>query len=68
MLFSFQVQVPSLVDGIRSAELLVGVYGVGENRPAIATGSLSQTENTTIDAFIADGVVSFVDNSMRELT
>ncbi|KDR83451.1 hypothetical protein GALMADRAFT_274898 [Galerina marginata CBS 339.88] len=61
------VQVPSLVDGIRSAELLVGVYGLAENRLGLSMGSLPETDNTTVDAFIVEGVVSFVDNSMREL-
>ena len=59
------MQVPSLVDGIRSAELLVGAYGIPESLTPVATGSLG--DNLTVDAFIADGLVSFVDNSMREL-
>lgn len=67
MIICAQVQVPSLVDGIRSAELLVGVYGNGQNRPSNSTGGLPDAENTTVDAFVAEGAVSFVDNSMREL-
>lgn len=55
------MQVPSLVDGIRSAELLVGAYGIPGSLTSVATGSLA------VDALIVDGVVSFVDNSMREL-
>ncbi|KAF8974684.1 cyclin-dependent protein kinase inhibitor [Flammula alnicola] len=61
------IQVPSLLDGIRSAELLIGVYGVSENQANLSTGSLSQADNTTVDAFVVDGAVCFVDNSMREL-
>ena len=65
--FCLQTQVPSLVDGIRSAELLVGVYGVAGNRASLAASVLFESDNTTVDAIISDGVVSFVDNSMREL-
>ena len=59
------MQVPSLVDGIHSAELLVGAYGISGSLTSAATGSLG--DNSIVDAFIVDGLVSFVDNSMREL-
>jgi CDK inhibitor PHO81 len=59
------VQVPSLVDGIHSAELLVGAYGIFGSLASVATGSFR--DSSIVDAFIVDGVVSFVDNSMREL-
>ncbi|KAF9482025.1 hypothetical protein BDN70DRAFT_488230 [Pholiota conissans] len=63
------IEVPSLVDGIRSAELLIGVYGVADKRINHGTGLLSEGDNSavTVDAFIVDGAVSFIDNSMREL-
>ena len=64
-----QTEVPSLVDGIRSAELLVGVYGVAGKRISLSTGVLSDSDSSavTVDAIVSNGTVSFIDNSMREL-
>jgi len=58
-------QVPSLIDGIRSAELLVGVYGT---IPGAGPSGLSiEQDNTMFDAIVSDDVMSFIDNSMREM-
>ncbi|KAF8165070.1 cyclin-dependent protein kinase inhibitor [Crassisporium funariophilum] len=60
-------QVPSLVDAIRSAELLVGVYGGTEKLVEGNTEFLSQGDHNLVDAFVKDGIVSFLDHSLREL-
>lgn len=62
-----KVQVPSLIDGIRSAELIVGVYGTSQTLTSLKTGSMLENDGSTVDAFIADGVITFLDRSLREL-
>ncbi|CAA7260261.1 unnamed protein product [Cyclocybe aegerita] len=61
------LQVPSLVHGIRSAELLVGVYGTSEGLSALNAGPALGNDAATVDAAIVGGVVSFADRSTREL-
>jgi len=62
------VQVPSLTDGIRSSELIVGVYGAQQTLASLRGGSLVvESEGGNVDAFLSDGVISFVDRSMRAL-
>ena len=63
-----QVQVPSLVDGIRNVELLVGVHGASSEK--LVQGNTSVTSDgdySLVDASIHDGVISFVDYSRREV-
>jgi len=54
------VEVPSLVDGIRSVELLVGVHGASEKKVHGNTGFMSDSDLSLADASIHDGVISFV--------
>jgi hypothetical protein len=60
-----QVQVPSLVDGIRNVELLVGVHGASSEK--LVQGSTTDSDYSLADASIHDGVISFVDYSRREV-
>jgi len=64
---SKKVKVPSLIDGIRSAELIVGVYGTSQTLMSLRAGSTVDNDGSIADAFVADGVVNFLDRSMREL-
>ena len=58
-----QVQVPSLIDGIRNAGLLVGVYGEATSLESlIATSSIP---GTPVDASLSQGVVVFIDRSAQ---
>jgi len=63
------VQVPSLVDGIRSVELLVGVHGASSEKliQGNNTSVTSDGDYSLADASIHDGVMSFVDYSRREI-
>ena len=64
----FKVQVPSLVDGIRNVELLVGVHGASSEKLVQGNTSLmSDGDYNLADASIHDGVISFVDYSRREV-
>jgi len=54
-----------LTDGIRSSELIVGVYGTQQTLASLRGGSpVVESEGGTVDAFLSDGVISFVDQSM----
>ncbi|KAJ6627519.1 cyclin-dependent protein kinase inhibitor [Mycena sp. CBHHK59/15] len=59
------MQVPSLIDGIRNAGLLIGINGASETSEPLT--SSSAIEGTPVDAFVRDGMVFYVDHSMREL-
>ncbi|KAJ6539036.1 cyclin-dependent protein kinase inhibitor [Mycena capillaripes] len=59
------MQVPSLIDGIRNAGLLIGINGASEVSEPLT--SASAIEGTPVDAFVRDGMVFYVDHSMREL-
>lgn len=58
---------PSLVDGIRSVGLLVGVYGASEKLTQGNAGVMSDGDYSVVDASIRDGVICFVDYSIREM-
>jgi len=61
------VQVPSLADGIRSSELIVGVYGAEHTLASLRGGcSPPESESGAVDAFIINGVISFIDRSQRD--
>lgn len=65
--FPKQIQVPSLADGIRSSELIVGVYGAEQTLASLGGGSsLPECESGAVDAFFVDGVIRFLDRSKRE--
>ncbi|KAJ7688424.1 cyclin-dependent protein kinase inhibitor [Mycena rosella] len=59
------MQVPSLIDGIRNAGLLIGIHGASQHSEPLT--SASAIEGTPVDAFVRDGTVFYVDHSMREL-
>ncbi|KAJ7179427.1 cyclin-dependent protein kinase inhibitor [Mycena filopes] len=59
------MQVPSLIDGIRNAGLLIGINGASEISEPLTSASV--IEGTPVDAFVRDGMVFYVDHSMREL-
>jgi len=60
-------QVPSLADGIRSSELIVGVYGSAQTLTSLRGGSSApEGESGAVDALFSDGVISFIDRSKRE--
>lgn len=60
-----QIKVPSLIQGIRNAGLLVGVYGGSDTSASLITAS--GIEGSPVDAFLKDGIVVYTDLSMREL-
>lgn len=55
---------PSLADGIRSSELIVGVYGAEQTLASLR--GAPESESAVVDAFIIDGIISFIDRSERE--
>ncbi|KAJ7228963.1 cyclin-dependent protein kinase inhibitor [Mycena pura] len=59
------MQVPSLIDGVRNAGLLIGINGATESSEPLTTASVF--EGTPVDAFVRDGMVFYVDHSSREL-
>ncbi|CAK5276058.1 unnamed protein product [Mycena citricolor] len=59
------IQVPSLIDGIRNAGLLIGINGASDKTDALTTAS--HIEGTPVDGFVRDGKVVYVDHSSREL-
>lgn len=58
------IRVPSVVDGIRSAELIVGVLGSPETVSQLAS---ADGEAPAVDAYFDKGTVSFVDRSVRDM-
>jgi len=54
-----------LIDAIRNAGLLIGINGASEVSEPLT--SASAIEGTPVDAFLRDGMVFYVDHSMREL-
>jgi CDK inhibitor PHO81 len=58
-----QVQVPSLIDGIRNAGLLVGVYGETSSLESLVTAS--SVPQTPVDASLSQGAVVFLDRSAQ---
>jgi CDK inhibitor PHO81 len=60
-----QVQVPSLIHGVRNAGLLVGTHGASDLFGGLTV--TSGAEATPVDAFFGDGKVVFIDHSMQEL-
>ncbi|KAF8639626.1 hypothetical protein AX17_000891 [Amanita inopinata Kibby_2008] len=58
------VKVPSLIQGIRNAGLLVGVHGKADDCVKLITAS--QIDGTPVDAYITEGMVVFVDHGMKE--
>jgi len=60
------VQVPSLIQGIRNAGLLVGIHGASEKFGGLTTATPS-LEGTPVDALFGDGKVTFVGHSMQEM-
>lgn len=59
-----QIRVPSTVDGIRSAELIVGVLGSPEKFSQLTS---DDNERHAVDAYFDDGIVSFIDRSTKDL-
>ncbi|KAF7331871.1 Cyclin-dependent protein kinase inhibitor [Mycena kentingensis (nom. inval.)] len=60
------MQVPSLIDGIRNAGLLIGVIGASERTEPLTLGN-SGIDGTPVDAFVRDKTVHYTDHSGREL-
>lgn len=58
------IRVPSTVDGIRSAELIVGVLGSPEKFSQLTS---DDNERHAVDAYFDDGIVSFIDRSTKDL-
>ena len=53
------MQVPSLVQGIRDAGLLVGIHGDSSTCDAM----VHSADNAQVDAYIRDCTVTYLDNS-----
>lgn len=58
------MQVPSLIDGIRNAGLLVGAHG--EARTLERLNTTSDIDGTPVDASLGEGKVVFTDRSVQE--
>jgi len=54
------LEVPSLIQGIRNAGLLIGVFGVAEKSAALV-------EEHNIDAFFRNGIVIYQERSARDV-
>lgn len=60
----FLIRVPSVVDGIRSAELIVGVLGSPEKFSQLTS---ADCESHAVDAYFHSGTMSFIDRSIGGL-
>ncbi|KAJ7068001.1 hypothetical protein C8F01DRAFT_585539 [Mycena amicta] len=60
------MQVPSLIDGVRNAGLLIGIIGASELSEHL-TSATPGIDGTPVDAFVRDKMVFYVDHSGREL-
>jgi hypothetical protein len=58
--FAFELEVPSLIQGVRNAGPLIGVFGASEK-------STSLVEEHNIDAFFRDGIVIYQERSIRDV-
>ena len=58
-----QTKVPSLVQGVKDSGLLLGVYGRRAQTEALSKSTTPDA--ILVDAFYADGVMSFMDHSSR---
>ncbi|KAG1715967.1 hypothetical protein ID866_1191 [Astraeus odoratus] len=56
------LQVPSLIQGIRDAGLLVGIHG----GPSTSNTMVHFSDGAQVDAYIRDGTVTYLDNSTGE--
>ncbi|KAF8665648.1 hypothetical protein AX16_000103 [Volvariella volvacea WC 439] len=62
------VQVPSLINGVRNAGLLVGVHSCTGQFTTQGIPTMASGEAASVDAFLGDdGMVTFVDHAVREL-
>nr|GAT53871.1 cyclin-dependent protein kinase inhibitor [Mycena chlorophos] len=60
------MQVPSLIEGVRTAGLLIGIIGANEHSDHL-TMMTPGIDGTPVDAFVRDKMVFYVDHSGREL-
>lgn len=60
------MQVPSLIHGIKNVGLLVGIHGTSERSVPITT-SIPGADANTVDAYLSDGVVVYVDHATQEV-
>jgi CDK inhibitor PHO81 len=58
--FAFELEVPSLIQGVRNAGLLVGVFGALEKSTCLV-------EEHNIDTFFRDGIVIYQECSMCDV-
>ncbi|KAH7916817.1 cyclin-dependent protein kinase inhibitor [Hygrophoropsis aurantiaca] len=59
------LRVPSLVQGIRDAGLLIGVYGNSQTQNNLAVSATF--EDNHIDAYIKDGTIVYMDRSAEQI-
>ena len=57
---------PTLIQGVRDTGLLIGAYGQREQTHVLSRSGNPETQ--LIDAYIQEGVVSFLDHSSRGLS
>jgi CDK inhibitor PHO81 len=60
-----QLQVPSLIHGIRNVGLLVGIHKVTSTSSKLT--KISDFDGTPIDAYGNEGVITFIDHSMGDI-
>jgi CDK inhibitor PHO81 len=56
--------VPSVVDGIRSAELIVGVLGSPDEFGQLKS---AESDSHAVDAYFDRGTMSFIDRPARDM-
>jgi hypothetical protein len=59
-----KISVPSLIRDIRDARLLVGSYGSSDELTTLTSSVPAHV--TVVDAIIRDGVVVFMDHSIKD--
>lgn len=59
-----QVQVPSLIQGVKDTGLLVGAFGPVD-MASLLSGASPPIPH--VDAILVDGVLSYIEHSMRGL-
>lgn len=61
-LYVHQLQVPSLIQGIRDAGLLVGIH----SGPSLTDVMSQSAENPHVDVYVHDGTVVYTDHSTKD--
>jgi hypothetical protein len=66
LMIAFQTPIPSLIQGIRDAGLVVGAFGCSNSSPPLAPSTTK--DDVSVDALIQGGLVLWSDRAESKAT